>query len=119
LLFELFGLVKVELHHRPALMNRLQVDGKYFPDAADPDYLVYLPVDKHDIETRVRGLHGQHSDLAIARKRKRIERKTKRPRSKLRSRGFDKTLTRKFNREVVPRRVRRFQAVPVPPRRSP
>ena len=105
LLFELFGLTKAELHHRPALCNRnVDGNGNYDPAANDPEFLIYLPVDDHDIETRVRGLHGQHSDLAIARKRKRIERKTKRPRSRLRSRGFDKTMTRKFSGEVVPRR---------------
>jgi hypothetical protein len=66
----------VELHHRPALCNREThpVVG-YVPHANDPEYLVYLPVAEHDIETRVRGQHGAHSDLALARKRKRAERK--------------------------------------------
>ncbi len=80
---------KMELHHRPALVNRHRYvrNGKTFydPAANDPDYLVYLPEDEHDIETRVRGLHGQHSDLALARKRKRRERKAER-----RSTGFQK-----------------------------
>lgn len=96
LLRELFGDQPVELHHRPALCNRVQclssIAGgvRYEPDANDPDYLVYLPADEHDIETRVRGQHGQHSDLALARKRKRKERKAKRPKRKWPSRPFAK-----------------------------
>jgi hypothetical protein len=75
----LFGSLPVELHHRPALCNRpCSGAGVYEPDANDPDYLVYVPKDEHDIETRVRGQHGDYSDLAKARKRKRKERKAKR-----------------------------------------
>ncbi len=95
---EFFGCIPVELHHRPALCNRhLIVNGEwlgrpavYIPDANDPDYLVYLPANEHDIETRVRGQHGQHSDLGLARKRKRIARKAKRPKRKWPSRPFSK-----------------------------
>jgi hypothetical protein len=83
----MFGDAKVELHHRPALVNRQRKrNGKYIPDANDPDYLIYLREDDHDIETRVRGLHGQHSDLALARKRKRKERKAARPKTRWASR---------------------------------
>ncbi len=86
---EFFGCVPVELHHRPALCNRVgdSIFG-YIPPANDPDYLVYLPADDHDIETRVRGQHGQHSDLALARKRKRKERKARRPKRKWPSRPW-------------------------------
>ena len=104
LLLALFGDVKVHLHHRPALCNReRRGDRHYYPDANDPDYLVFLPAAEHDIETRVRGQHGQHSDQGLLRKSKRIERKRKRPRKKLRSRGFDKSRSRKFSGQVVPR----------------
>jgi hypothetical protein len=131
LLTMLFGDTAVELHHRPALCNREVVPvstakkhvGKawfktpkiytftstfcrYEPDANDPDFLVYVPVEEHVIETRVRGQHGDYSDLAKRRKVKRIAQKAKRPRSRLRSRGFDKTKTRKFSGEVVPRKKR-------------
>lgn len=90
------GNQKVELHHRPALCNRARclssIAGgiRYDPDANDPDYLVYLSAADHDIETRVRGQHGDYSDLAKARKRKRIERKAKRPKRKWPSRPFPK-----------------------------
>ena len=80
---ERFGDKKVELHHRPALVNRRRKrNGEYDPPANDPDFLVYLPKDEHDIETRVRGQHGQHSDLALMRKRKRKERKATRCKTK-------------------------------------
>lgn len=71
---------KLELHHRPALLNRQQVKIAgvivgYLPDANDHRYLVYLPEDEHDIETRVRGLGAQLSDLAQARKNRKITRR--------------------------------------------
>jgi hypothetical protein len=89
LLTALFGKAKVELHHRPALLNRERTKkGGYIPDANDPDYLVYLPVDDHDIETRVRGQHGQHSDLGLARKNKRKAKKLKAKKRKWPSRPF-------------------------------
>lgn len=69
-------IAELELHHRPGLLNRRKYkrNGKtvYEPDANDPDHLFYLPRGDHDVETRVRGLHGQHSDLGLARKLKRI-----------------------------------------------
>lgn len=105
-----FGDVKVHLDHDPALCNRKQFvsgpDGEfiiYEPAANDPDYLFYRIAEDHVTKTRVRGDHGQHSDLALARKRKRAEHKKKRPRSRLRGRGFDKSRTRKFSGQVVPR----------------
>ena len=116
LLRVLFDLRPAQLHHRPALLNRLQINGKYHPDANDPNFLVYQLASDHDIETRVRGPHGDYSDLAKARKRKRKQRKEtmrraanrpnkKKPRlRKLRGRGFDKTRTRKFSGKVVPRK---------------
>lgn len=74
----------LECHHRPALANREKVyasEGRgvplihvgYIPDANDPEHLFHLPEDDHDVETRVRGLRGQHSDLGLIRKRKNIE----------------------------------------------
>lgn len=87
---EFFAGKAVELHHRPALCNRVRDRtglGRtyYIPGANDPDYLIYLLAgagEEHDVETRVRGQHGQHSDLALARKRRRKERKAKRPKRK-------------------------------------
>jgi len=86
----LFGDAKVDLHHRPGLLNRRRYirNGKTFydPPANSAEHLVYLPEHEHDIETRVRGVGAQHSDLALARKRKRAERKKTRPKRKWPSR---------------------------------
>lgn len=79
MLWERFGAIKVELHHRPALVNRRRKrNGDYDPPANHPDYLIYLPKAEHIIETRVRGIGAQLSDLGQARKRKRKERKATR-----------------------------------------
>ena len=73
-----------ELHHRPALVNRRRYVRKgkvvYDPPANDPDFLVYLPEHDHDIETRVRGVGALRSDLAEARRAKRIKRNRERGR---------------------------------------
>ena len=75
LLWVLFGDAKLELHHTPSLVNRRRKrNGDYDPAANDYRHLEYMLEDAHDIETRVRGRHGQHSDLALARKNKRIAR---------------------------------------------
>lgn len=86
LLFVLFGERKFELHHRPALVNRRWIERRqdYEPRANDPDHLFYVAEDDHDVETRVRGLRGQHSDLGLRRKLKNIEKN----RAHLRTRGF-------------------------------
>lgn len=78
LMRQLFGDKPHALDHNPALVNRRRYvrNGKTFydPPANDPDYLIYReagPGSDHDIKTRVRGEHGQHSDLALARIEKR------------------------------------------------
>lgn len=84
------------LDHDPALVNRKfnKRTKKYTPDANDPRYLTYRTKAEHDTKTRVRGDHGQHSDLALVRKRKKLKRKAARPKRKwapgrkLQSRGF-------------------------------
>lgn len=93
----LFGGQKAELHHRPSLVNRRRYvrNGKTFydPPANDPDHLIYLRAGRgedHDVETRVRGVGAQLSDLAQVRKRKRKERKAKRVRRRWPSRPFPK-----------------------------
>jgi len=74
--------MKYELHHDPALCNRRSykrmVKGKlrtfYDPPANDPEHLVYLAEDDHDIRTRVRGVGAQRSDLGQRRYLKRVAR---------------------------------------------
>lgn len=76
LLEEFFLGEPVHLHHRPALCNR-EFDWEaqdWIPRANDPDYLVYRPVADHDIETRVRGMGAQRSDLGQRRYLKKVAR---------------------------------------------
>jgi len=101
ILHEMFGddADKAHLDHDPALCNRRKrlktikhnIFGPkritvYSPDANDPKHLIYRIGGKvgdgspHDIKTRVRGEHGQLSDLAIARKEKRRAKKATRNR---------------------------------------
>ncbi len=76
LLSALFGDAKVELHHRPALVNRPRNrrGNGYIPPANDPDHLIYLEEGAHDIETRVRGVGALRSDLSQARYLKKVSR---------------------------------------------
>ena len=79
---------ELRLDHNPALALRPQERrglGRktyYTPDANDPDHLEYRPhgaehAGSHDIKTRVRGEHGQFSDHALIRRKKRRERRLK------------------------------------------
>jgi hypothetical protein len=96
LLFILFAGEPHQLDHNPALINRPfnEKTGKYTPDANNPEFLIYRTKAAHDIKTRVRGDGAQLSDLAIARKRKRIERKKTRQKKKWPSRPFPKRQSR-------------------------
>jgi hypothetical protein len=100
------GVEELRLDHDPALGNRDKteqfVKGRlitiYEPDANDHRYLFYRPhgaqhVGSHDIKTRVRGDHGQHSDLALMRIKKKREAPPKRKRS-WPSRPFAKRMKR-------------------------
>lgn len=58
----------------------------YEPDANDPEYLRYRPhgaqfAGSHDVKTRIRGDHGQFSDITLIKRQRRRERgpKPKRP----------------------------------------
>lgn len=76
--------IKLQLDHDPPLGAREKTgegaDTVYTPDANDPEFLIYREKEAHGIKTRVRGEHGQYSDLAlIKRKRSRERPKKKRP----------------------------------------
>lgn len=104
LLTALFGGRDCHLDHEPALVNRKQirdVDGvllRYEPDEHDPAHLMYREKHDHLIKTTVRGDHGQFSDIVLAKRERRRQKKAsgkKRkfnwPRGrKIRSRGFRK-----------------------------
>jgi len=95
----------LQLDHDPALVNRKKIfrNGKhvgYSPAANNPDYLIYRTKAKHDIKTRVRGDGAQYSDLALARKNKRIEKRREKnanAKGDIRKKG-----TRRQQRELFP-----------------
>lgn len=76
LLAALFGEIPCELHHRPALINRPfnNRTGKYSPPANHPDFLVYLEKEDHRIETYVRGVGAQRSDMGQRKYQRRMDR---------------------------------------------
>jgi hypothetical protein len=80
----------LQLDHDPALQNREfnKRTRKYTPDANDPRFLIYRTKEAHRIKTLVRGDGAQLSDAAIARKRKRKERKANRRKVKWASRAL-------------------------------
>lgn len=91
----LFGDAKTELHHRPALVNRPLNRRKTdtVPPANDPEHLVYLLKDEeHRIETYVRGVGAQRSDVSQRRYLKRVAKNRSSPKKRVRrtSRGFPK-----------------------------
>jgi hypothetical protein len=104
----------LRLDHDPPLGARDQIKTNnpkapyaYRPDANDPEHLRYRPhgaqyVGSHDIKTRVRGDHGQFSDIVLIKRERRRQRKEsekkasilalakKRPRHKWPKRPFPK-----------------------------
>ena len=89
------GTKDLRLDHDPPLgARRKKGEGKktvYTPAANDPDHLFYRPhgaqfEGSHDIKTRVRGDHGQYSDIALIKRERRRQRKAK-PTRKLVSRS--------------------------------
>jgi hypothetical protein len=73
LLKAMFGDQPYELDHDPCLALRYRDDetGEYDPPANSAEHLVYRLRDEHKTKTRIRGDHGQFSDLALIRREKR------------------------------------------------
>lgn len=74
---------ELRLDHDPALGARKKTgEGKrtvYDPPANDPDHLFYRPhgaqhEGSHDVKTRIRGDHGQYSDIVLIKRQRRRER---------------------------------------------
>jgi hypothetical protein len=76
----------LRLDHDPPLGARPQERrglGKktyYIPDANDPAHLFYRPhgaqfAGSHDVKTRIRGDHGQYSDIALIKRERRRQKK--------------------------------------------
>jgi len=71
---------------RPRFRRGLGRKTYYQPAANDPAHLFYRPhgpefEGSHDVKTRIRGDHGQYSDLALIRREKRRQEKKKPARS--------------------------------------
>lgn len=76
--------IDLRLDHDPALALRERCgEGKqtvYTPAANDPEFLAYRPhgaqhEGSHDVKTRIRGDHGQFSDITLIKRQRRREKK--------------------------------------------
>lgn len=109
---------ELRLDHDPALGLRQQIaEGqnmrlRYLPDANDPEFLCYRPhgaqhAGSHDVKTRIRGDHGQYSDITlIKRQRRRDRRACKEPAKKARGLSLTKQKT-KWPKRSFPKRKKR------------
>lgn len=91
----------LRLDHDPPLgardKSKWSASGKtyYIPDANDPEHLFYRPhgaqfEGSHDVKTRIRGDHGQFSDIALIKRQRRRERGPKPKRGpKIQGRRFE------------------------------
>lgn len=89
----------LRLDHNPALGTREKTgEGKetvYTPDANDPDHLRYRPhgtqfEGSHDVKTRIRGDHGQYSDITLIKRQRRREKKAAEAKMRNKRHGFGK-----------------------------
>jgi hypothetical protein len=70
-------------HDPPLALRKRRGEGKatvYTPDANDPEFLRYRPhgaqfKGSHDVKTRIRGDHGQFSDIVLIKREQRREKK--------------------------------------------
>lgn len=89
----------LRLDHDPALENRLKElrlpngrkskgvfvpEGakvtRYYPDANDPEHLIYREKHAHHIKTNVRGDGAQYADNVLAKRERKRQKKAERPR---------------------------------------
>jgi hypothetical protein len=119
LLYVLFDNRPAHLHHRPALVNRPwnKRRGDYDPPANDPDHLFYLEVDEHGIETRVRGIGAQRSDLGQARYLKKAAKNRERRAGSFTTRKASVLQKRPSRRKSFAQK-RRWPSRPFPKRRK-
>ena len=78
---------------RPCERRGLGRKTYYMPDANDPAHLHYRPhgaqfEGSHDVKTRIRGEHGQFSDLALIKRKRRHENPKLKKKHKWASRPF-------------------------------
>jgi hypothetical protein len=93
----------LRLDHDPALGTRQQFKNglgkviRYVPDANDPEHLRYRPhgaqfEGSHDVKTRIRGDHGQYSDITLIKRERRRNRKKTVEKSGKRTSNFSKPM---------------------------
>lgn len=85
----LFGPETPHLDHDPALGLRKRRGNKYFPDANDPNYLVYRTTEDHKQKTFRRN-GANFSDVVLMKRERRRKRKAKKVRRAWASRPFPK-----------------------------
>jgi hypothetical protein len=102
----------LRLDHDPPLALRVQERrglGRktyYTPDANDPEHLVYRPHGaqfdgSHDVKTRIRGEHGQFSDVVLIKRQRRRERQpTERQRRFAELREQQKKIRRELRKKL-------------------
>lgn len=83
-----------QLDHDPALENRRLTWGygdsyQYYPDANDPDFLIYREKHAHYIKTNVRGDGAQYPDRVLAKRERRRQKNANRTVRKIPSRPFN------------------------------
>lgn len=66
---------------RPQERRGLSRKTYYVPDANDPDHLFYRPhgtqfAGSHDVKTRIRGDHGQYSDVVLIKRERRRQKRS-------------------------------------------
>ena len=81
----------LRLDHDPPLGARPRfISGlgktRYVPSANDPEHLIYRDKRAHDVKTRIRGEHGQYSDLALIKRERRRQKPNNKPKRKWGSR---------------------------------
>lgn len=104
----------LRLDHDPPLGAREKTgEGRgtvYTPDANDPEHLFYRPhgaqfAGSHDVKTRIRGDHGQFSDVAlIKRERRRTKPPTERQRKMAELRERQREIQKQRRRELKKQR---------------
>jgi len=107
----------LRLDHDPPLGAREKHgEGKrtvYSPAANDPEYLAYRPhgaqyAGSHDVKTRIRGDHGQYSDIQLIKRERRRQRKADgRPKKKWATRSNLSTKGARFPKRKFPKKRKR------------
>jgi hypothetical protein len=89
----------------------------YVPDANDPKYLKYRPHGaqfdgSHDVKTRIRGEHGQYSDIALIKRERRRQRREKPPTERQARMAKIREQQKELRRKIARQRKRKAGKAP-------